>query len=91
MVRGCPVALPWAPGLPLLQVPKLWLLDVHVCGSSAFSHLPLLLKHAFAFVPTPPPAPAPTVFVKKNSSIHLVIIISCLMLDKNYFELFSEA
>jgi hypothetical protein len=35
--RGARVAFSWAPWLPLLQVPKLWLLDVHVCGSFAFS------------------------------------------------------
>ena len=38
------MALPRAPRLPLHQVPKLWLLDFHVCGSFAFSHLPLLLN-----------------------------------------------
>ena len=34
--RGARVAFSWAPWLPLLQVPKLWLLDVHVCDSFAF-------------------------------------------------------
>ena len=37
VVRGAPVALSSrAPWLPLLQVPKLCLLDVHVCSSFAF-------------------------------------------------------
>ena len=84
------MALSWAPGLPLVQVPKLWLLDVHVFGSFAFSNLTLLLKMLLSLslllslhlhLPS----------VKKDSSVSLAIILNCMLMDKNLIEMLFGA